>query len=246
MKFFGQTDIGMQRKENQDRIYVPEKNDKLQLYIVADGMGGANAGGVASKMAIEYVRNTIKDGFETVKENREEIEALIKKAIVDANKYVYKKAKEIPEYAGMGTTISVALIVKNKVYIGHVGDSRVYRLRKEFVRQLTKDHSYVQALVQNGTITKAEAENHPQKNVLLKVLGCEPEIEPDILVKGFLKDDILLLCSDGLTNMISVQDIFEEVKCGKSNLEKTCNNLISQSKKNGGYDNISVILVFND
>ena len=246
MKFFGQTDIGMQRKENQDRIYVPEKGEELQLYIVADGMGGANAGGVASKMAIEYVRNAIEDGFDAVKDNREDIEALIKKAIVDANKYVYKKAKETPEYAGMGTTISVALIVKNKVYIGHVGDSRIYRLRKEFVRQLTKDHSYVQALVQNGTITKAEAENHPQKNILLKVLGCEPEIEPDVMVKGFLKDDVLLLCSDGLTNMISVQDIFEEVKYGKADLEKTCNNLISQSKKNGGYDNISVILVFND
>ncbi len=246
MQFFGQTDIGMQRKENQDRIYVPEEGDKLQLYIVADGMGGANAGGVASKMAIEYVRNSIKDGFESAKDSREAIEALIKKAIVDANKYVYKKAKETPEYAGMGTTISVALIVKNKVYIGHVGDSRVYRLRKDFIRQLTKDHSYVQALVQNGTITKAEAENHPQKNVLLKVLGCESEIEPDVLVKGFLKEDILLLCSDGLTNMISVPDIFEEVKSGKSNLEKACNNLISRSKKNGGYDNISVILVFND
>jgi protein phosphatase len=246
MKFFGQTDIGMQRKENQDRIYVPEKEDAIKLFIVADGMGGANAGGTASKMAIEYVRNSIEDGYEDAKDDREKVESLIRKSIVDANKYVYKKSKENPEYAGMGTTISVALIIKNKVYIGHVGDSRVYRIRKEFIRQLTKDHSYVQALVQNGTITKAEAQNHPQKNVLLKVLGCEPEMEPDVLVKGFLKEDILMICSDGLTNMISVPDIFEEIKDGKNDLKKTCNNLISQSKKNGGYDNISVILVFND
>lgn len=246
MKFFGQTDIGMQRKENQDRIYVPEKADDLKLYIVADGMGGANAGGVASKMAIEYVRNSIEDGYEEAKDDREKVESLIRKSIIDANRYVYKKSKENPEYAGMGTTLSVALIIKNKVYIGHVGDSRVYRIRKEFIRQLTKDHSYVQALVQNGTITKAEAANHPQKNVLLKVLGCEPEVEPDVLVKGFLKEDVLLMCSDGLTNMISVPDIFEEIKDGKNDLKKTCNNLISQSKKNGGYDNISVILVFND
>lgn len=246
MKFFGQTDIGMQRKENQDRIYVPEKDEDLKLYIVADGMGGANAGGVASKMAIEYVRNSIKDGYEDAKDDREKVESLIRKSIIDANRYVYKKSKENPEYAGMGTTLSVALIIKNKVYIGHVGDSRVYRIRKEFIRQLTKDHSYVQALVQNGTITKAEAANHPQKNVLLKVLGCEPEVEPDVLVKGFLREDVLLMCSDGLTNMISVPDIFEEIKDGKNDLKKTCNNLISQSKKNGGYDNISVILVFND
>lgn len=246
MKFFGQTDIGMQRKENQDRIFVPEKDDAIKLFIVADGMGGANAGGTASKMAIEYVRNSIEDGYEEAKDDREKVESLIRKSIIDANKYVYKKSKENPEYAGMGTTISVALIIKNKVYIGHVGDSRVYRIRKEFIRQLTKDHSYVQALVQNGTITKAEAVNHPQKNVLLKVLGCEPELEPDVLVKGFLKEDVLMICSDGLTNMISVPDIFEEIKDGKNDLKKTCNNLISQSKKNGGYDNISVILVFND
>ncbi|MBR3887914.1 MAG: Stp1/IreP family PP2C-type Ser/Thr phosphatase [Clostridia bacterium] len=246
MKFFGQTDIGMQRKENQDRIFVPEKEDAIKLFIVADGMGGANAGGTASKMAIEYVRNSIEDGYEEAKDDREKVESLIRKSIIDANKYVYKKSKENPEYAGMGTTISVALIIKNKVYIGHVGDSRVYRIRKEFIRQLTKDHSYVQALVQNGTITKAEAVNHPQKNVLLKVLGCEPELEPDVLVKGFLKEDVLMICSDGLTNMISVPDIFEEIKDGKNDLKKTCNNLISQSKKNGGYDNISVILVFND
>ncbi len=246
MKFFGQTDIGMQRKENQDRIFVPEKDDAIKLFIVADGMGGANAGGTASKMAIEYVRNSIEDGYEEAKDDREKVESLIRKSIIDANKYVYKKSKENPEYAGMGTTISVALIIKNKVYIGHVGDSRVYRIRKEFIRQLTKDHSYVQALVQNGTITKAEAINHPQKNVLLKVLGCEPELEPDVMVKGFLKEDVLMICSDGLTNMISVPDIFEEIKDGKNDLKKTCNNLISQSKKNGGYDNISVILVFND
>lgn len=246
MKFFGQTDIGAQRAENQDRIFVPEQADDIKLFIVADGMGGANAGATASQMAIEYVKNFIKDGYDDAKEDREKIESLIRKAIVDANKYVYKKSTENPEYFGMGTTISVALIVKNKVYIGHVGDSRVYRIRKEFIRQLTKDHSYVQALVQNGTITKAEAAKHPQKNMLLKVIGCEPEVEPDIFVKGFLKEDVLLICSDGLTNMISTPDIFEEIKAGKNDLKKVCNNLISQSIKNGGYDNISVILVFND
>ncbi len=246
MKYYGMTDIGMRRKENQDTVYIPTKDSEVKLFIVADGMGGANAGGVASKMAIEYVKEEILSGYKEIGEDREKIEELLRKAIVGANKYVYNKSKNNEEYAGMGTTISVALIIKHKVYIGHIGDSRIYRIRKQVIRQLTKDHSYVQTLVQNGTITRAEAENHPQKNVLMKALGCEENIEPDILVKGFLKDDVLLMCSDGLTNMISVSDIYEEIINNKKDIESTCNNLISHSKMNGGYDNISVILIYND
>ena len=246
MQYYGMTDIGMHRKENQDRVEVPAENSKVKLFIVADGMGGANAGGVASQMAIEYIKNSIFDGIEETGYEREKLEALMKKAIIDANNYVYNKSKTNSEYEGMGTTVSVALIVKNKVYIGHIGDSRIYRIRKHIMRQLTKDHSYVQELYRSGTITKEEAENHPQKNILLKVLGCEPEVEPDVIVKGFIKDDVLLLCSDGLTNMVDKDDIHEMITEGKKNLKDTCNNLISHSKNNGGYDNISVILVFND
>ena len=246
MRFYGATDIGMQRKENQDRVYVPTRENDIKLFIVADGMGGANAGGVASQMAIQYVKESILDGFEEAKDTKEKLEELIKDAIVGANRYIYNKARENPEYKGMGTTISLALIMKNKVYIGHVGDSRIYRMRKHIIRQLTKDHSYVQALVQNGTITKAEAENHPQKNMLLKVLGCEKTVEPDVMVKGFLKDDTLLLCSDGLTNMIRNDEIYDMVLENKMDLKSACDSLIIRAKKNGGYDNISVILISND
>lgn len=246
MQYYGITDIGMQRKENQDRIYMPEINDDTKLFIVADGMGGANAGGVASSMAIEYVKQLILEKFDEVKEDRILLQDLIKDAIVGANKYIYEKSLENEQYSGMGTTIVVAIVYKGKVFIGHVGDSRIYRIRKHIIRQLTKDHSYVQILLQNGTITREEAENHPQKNMLVKALGCEETVEPDVLVKGFLKDDILLMCTDGLTNMIKVNEIYEEVVNGKDDLVSTCNNLISHSKKNGGYDNISVILIFND
>ena len=244
--YYGVSDIGNKRTENQDRIYFPDENSDILMFIVADGMGGANAGGTASRMAIEYVRQFIISSFEEAKDDKEKVEELIRTAIVNANKYVYSKSIEIPEYSGMGTTLSVALIIKNKVYIGHVGDSRIYRIRKNIIRQLTKDHSYVQALVQEGTITKEEAEHHPQKNMLLKAVGCEENVEPDIMVKGFLKDDFLLMCSDGLTNMIDVKDIYDEVVSGKKNLKQTCNKLISHSKTNGGYDNISVILILND
>ncbi len=246
MRYYGITDIGMQRKENQDRIYMPEINDDTKLFIVADGMGGANAGGVASSMAIEYVKQLILEKFDEVKEDRILLQDLIKDTIVGANKYIYEKSLENEQYGGMGTTIVVAILYKGKVFIGHVGDSRIYRIRKHIIRQLTKDHSYVQILVQNGTITREEAENHPQKNMLVKALGCEETVEPDVMVKGFLKDDILLMCTDGLTNMIKVNEIYEEVVNGKDDLVSTCNNLISHSKKNGGYDNISVILIFND
>lgn len=246
MQYYGITDIGMQRKENQDRIYMPAINDDTKLFIVADGMGGANAGGVASSMAIEYVKQLILEKFDEVKEDRIFLQDLIKDAIIGANKYIYEKSLENEQYSGMGTTIVVAIVYKGKVFIGHVGDSRIYRIRKHIIRQLTKDHSYVQILVQNGTITREEAENHPQKNMLVKALGCEETVEPDVMVKGFLKDDILLMCTDGLTNMIKVNEIYEEVINGKNDLVSTCNNLISHSKKNGGYDNISVILIFND
>ena len=246
LQYYGASDIGIKRKENQDRIYFPELESNVMMFIVADGMGGANAGGTASRMAIEYVRQAILAGFEEAKEEREKIEELIRTSIVSANKYVYGKSLEVPEYSGMGTTLSVALIVKNKVYIGHVGDSRIYRIRKNIMRQLTRDHSYVQALLQDGSITKEEAEHHPQKNMLLKAVGCEENVEPDVMVKGFLKDDILLMCSDGLTNMMDVKDIYNEVVSGKRNLKQTCDSLISHSKLNGGYDNISVILISND
>ena len=123
---------------------------------------------------------------------------------------------------------------------------KIYRIRKNIIRQLTKDHSYVQALLDEGSITKAEAQNHPQKNILLKVVGCEQEIEPDIIIKGFKKDDILLMCTDGLTNMVSVKEIYDLVVNEKDNLKNTCKKLINMANDNGGYDNISVILISKD
>ena len=155
---------------------------------------------------------------------------------------VYEKSKEVPELEGMGTTIEVALVHNNRVYIGHVGDSRIYRIRKEFIRKLTTDHSYVQKLVKDGTISKEEAVHHPKKNMLTKALGCTSFVEPDVTVKGFLKDDILVLTSDGLTNMVKDQEIYEIVK---DNIEVATDKLIDKANENGGLDNITVIIVLN-
>ena len=140
----------------------------------------------------------------------------------------------------MGTTIDVCLVIPNKVYIGHVGDSRVYRKRKDFFRKLTTDHSYVQKLVSDGTITKEEAYNHPKKNMLIKALGCSSFVEPDVTVKGFLKDDILLMCSDGLTNMLRDEEIAEIIN---ENPNEACNILVDKANEKGGLDNITAVII---
>lgn len=207
---------------------------------------GVNGGKIAAINALERVKEYIKVEFNRMDHERENIENLIRKAIIRANKYVFEKSKINKEYAGMGTTIIVVIIYKNKVHIGHVGDSRVYRFRKHVIRQLTKDHSYVQELVKEGTITKKEARNHPQKNMLLKVLGCEKNIEPDVFTKGFLKGDILLICTDGLTNMLDDEDIYETVLKHKDYLKNACKALINNANLLGGYDNISAIIISND
>ena len=155
---------------------------------------------------------------------------------------VYEKSKEDKELEGMGTTLEVCLIYNNKAYIGHIGESRIYRIRKDFIRKLTQDHSYVQKLVKDGTITKEEAEKHPKKNMLMKALGCNAFVEPDVSVKGFLRDDILLISSDGLTNMVKQEDIF---KIAKGNIEKAPIRLVDLANENGGLDNITVVVIKN-
>ncbi len=153
---------------------------------------------------------------------------------------VYKKAQSKENLRGMGTTLDVCLIYNSRIYIGHVGDSRVYRIRKEFMRRLTKDHSYVQTLVDDGTITKEEAYSHPKKNMLTKALGCVETVEPDVYTKTFIKDDIILMCSDGLTNMIREENIYEIIKQDKEN---AIENLVKQSNDNRGLDNITVVII---
>lgn len=241
MKAFAKTDIGKAREINQDYYYIPT-TDKLDLYILADGMGGYNGGEVASKLAIDSVKKYIENNFEKEKETKESILNLIKSAIEYANMIVYKKSKEVKELEGMGTTLDICLIYNNKVYIGHVGDSRVYRIRKEFMRKLTQDHSYVQKLVKEGTITPEEALHHPQKNMLMKALGCNAFVEPDVMVKGFLKDDILIMNSDGLSNLVSQEDMFREAK---KDIEQAPKQLVKLANENGGYDNITVIIIKN-
>ena len=242
IKAYANTDIGKLRELNQDAYYKSESLDEVQLYMLADGMGGYNGGEIASKLAIESAKNYIENNFKQIPKDRHSILQLVGSSMEYANMVVYEKSKESKELAGMGTTLDICLIYNNRVFIGHVGDSRVYRIRKEFMRKLTQDHSYVQKLVKDGTITQEEAIHHPQKNMLMKALGCNAFVEPDVMVKGFLKDDILIMNSDGLTNLVSQDDIFREAK---KNIEQAPKELVKIANENGGYDNITVIIIKN-
>jgi len=225
---------------NQDYYYISKPEDKISIFILADGMGGYNGGEIASKLATMATLGYIQSNFENIPKEREEILKLIKSAMEYANMVVYEKSKEQKELEGMGTTLEVCLIYNNKLYIGHIGDSRIYRLRGEFFRKLTHDHSYVQKLVKDGTITQEEANHHPKKNMLMKALGCTAFVEPDITVKGFVKDDIVLICSDGLTNMVEEPEIYNILKNeGTLAAEK----LVEKANENGGYDNITAIVI---
>ena len=240
MRAFAKTDIGKARDMNQDYYYISKPEDKISIFILADGMGGYNGGEIASKLATMATLGYIQSNFENIPKEREEILKLIKSAMEYANMVVYEKSKEQKELEGMGTTLEVCLIYNNKLYIGHIGDSRIYRLRGEFFRKLTHDHSYVQKLVKDGTITQEEANHHPKKNMLMKALGCTAFVEPDITVKGFVKDDIVLICSDGLTNMVDEPEIYNILKNeGTLAAEK----LVEKANENGGYDNITAIVI---
>ena len=239
---YAKSDIGKAREMNQDAYYISEPSSPIKLYLLADGMGGYKGGEIASNLAIKCAKSYIENNFKDVAKDRDSLIQLVASSMEYANMVVYEKSKEDKELEGMGTTLEVCLIYNNKAYIGHVGDSRIYRIRKDFIRKLTQDHSYVQKLVKDGTITKEEAENHPKKNMLMKALGCNAFVEPDVSVKGFLRDDILLISSDGLTNMVKQEDIFE---IAQGNIEKAPIKLVDLANENGGLDNITVVVIKN-
>lgn len=240
MEAFAKSDVGKARDMNQDYYHISTYEDEMKIYVLADGMGGYKGGEIASKLATSAALSYIQSNFENVSKEKEEILKLVKSSIEYANMVVYEKSIKDKELEGMGTTLEVCLIYNNKAYIGHVGDSRIYRIRKEFMRKLTHDHSYVEKLVKDGTISKEEAKNHPKKNMLTKALGCAAFVEPDVTVKGFIKDDIILMCSDGLTNMIEEKEIYEIIK---QNYRMAPEILIKKANENGGYDNVTAIVI---
>lgn len=239
-KAFATSDVGQAREINEDYFYISFPDDPVQLFILADGMGGYNGGEIASKLAVTTAKNYILSNYENNNKDKESLLDLVKNASQYANMVVYEKAQENKELTNMGTTLDICLVFQNKLIISHIGDSRIYRLRKEFFRKLTKDHSYVQQLVDEGRITKEESINHPKKNMLMKALGCTPFIEPDAAIRGFIKNDVILMCSDGLTNMVSEEEIYKIIKENPTDATKL---LVQKANDLGGRDNITAVII---
>ena len=239
MKGVAITDIGKIRDVNEDSYCIYE--DEIDLYIVADGMGGHKGCEVASLIATDSIKEHI---IKYLPEEYQEpaIKGVIFEAFNRANQNVYKHASENTEYDGMGTTVTMALIIGNKLYIGHVGDSRAYLLRSKSLKQITEDHSLVAELVKNGSITEREAMRHPQKNIITRSLGTDVSIKVDIFAIDLEKEDTIILCSDGLTNFVDDREIKEILLPARDPLE-SCQALVSLANKRGGYDNITVIIV---
>lgn len=228
-----ETDVGNRRSFNEDSVGCYE-NEDFGIYIVADGMGGHNAGEVASEMAKNVVMNYVLNH-----RDEESPEEILNEALQNANRRIYKEGLLNEECNGMGTTITAALLRGNDLTIVNVGDSRGYVMKGEELIKVTKDHSLVQELIDNGTITKEEAKNHPNRNVITRAVGTNPVVKADYYKLDIRDVSKVLLCSDGLTNEVSEEDILEILK---SDDGEQCKQLINMSKENGGRDNISVII----
>jgi len=230
------SDIGLVRGTNEDS-YICEPP---HLFVVADGMGGHAAGDIASKLAATTVNRYIEENAAT--NNYEE---LLKQAINQANTSIYQLSQSKEDFNGMGTTVTAVYVNGDTIYWGHVGDSRIYLLHNREFNQITNDHSLVWELVQSGNITREEAQVHPKRNMLTRAVGTSCLIKIDTGVIVWEPGDILLLCTDGLTNMVSEQDIYNLINDEQGNLESIVNQLVAQAKNAGGFDNITTILLKN-
>ncbi|NSW90821.1 MAG: Stp1/IreP family PP2C-type Ser/Thr phosphatase [Firmicutes bacterium] len=241
MKYGIKSHKGMIREVNEDSCNVIFGSSKMTAaFIVADGMGGHSAGEVASKMAVDYISECLGNIPENLDE--ENLHSFIEKVIEEANNIIYEKSREPGPYYGMGTTLVIALFFDKKLYIVHVGDSRAYMVRNRNIKQLTTDHSYVEELIKNGSLTRGEAENHPQKHVITRALGCFEKVQVDIYSYDIYNNDIFILCTDGLTNMLS-DDKIKSIVEKNDDPQVACAELVEAANISGGNDNITVVII---
>lgn len=238
MYFAACTHTGKRRSINEDCIFYPQTSDVPQIVIVADGMGGHNAGEVASSLAVKSVLDSFA-GRKTGEIKEKDIRA----ALVKANEDVLRASYEHVEHIGMGTTLTLAVLKEDTLAIGHVGDSRAYLKDAHGLRLITRDHSYVQELIDNGLITEDEALVHPRRNIITRALGISMKLEIDIVYAQWKSGDIALLCSDGLTQHVLYDDIAKILNNENFTLQQKADVLFSLAMERGGTDNISVIIV---
>ncbi len=247
LAFATRSDPGMVRSNNEDSVCV---NPILGLAVLADGMGGYNAGEVASGMATALLGTELEKAFVEKEPFQRDAatgflwahEAL-EREIAQTNGAIYQLAQSQPQYAGMGTTLVMAVFHDNLMTVAHIGDSRLYRLRGEQFEQITRDHSFLQEQIDSGLIAKEQARHAQGKNLVLRALGIDPQVEAEIHDYGVAVGDVYLLCSDGLSDMVEDAEIGETVQALSANLELCAMQLIQMANDNGGRDNVSVILV---
>lgn len=235
MKTYSLTDRGKERSKNQD-CFFNYFHSRFSLLIICDGMGGHKAGDVASKLGAETVQQYIVRNKE-----REDYPQLMREAIAEANRVIFEESRHQEEYSNMGTTIVCALITGKTAYIAHVGDSRLYLFRENQLRQITEDHSLVADLMKRGLLLPEDAKHHPERSSLTRALGTDESVDPDFNELELSDGDMLLLNTDGLTNMVSDKEITEIL--GRNTSEKEeCEQLIALANQHGGMDNITVTL----
>jgi len=238
----GISDVGMSREHNEDSI---SWDNDLGLVMLADGMGGHNAGEVASEMAVTSIRDALLDVLtpEMIATGVIKCPDAVRESVVYANEEIYEQAQTRIDCAGMGTTIVLSLFHENHITFANVGDSRIYRFRQGELKQITQDHSLVQEMVDNGYLSEDEAMISTSRNLITRALGISPEVEVDVETEELEEDDIFLLCSDGLTDMVSDADVQQTLIECASDMDHCLKQLVSKANEAGGNDNVSIILI---
>lgn len=236
MKYYAMTDVGRRREVNQDYVYATDQpvGPFPNLLVVADGMGGHKAGDFASKYTVEVVKRELKES------RAGKPAAILKKIIRTANRELIEAASQDVKLEGMGTTLVAATVIGNTLHFANIGDSRLY-LINDSIRQLSKDHSLVEEMVRLGGIKAEEARNHPDKNIITRAMGVKAEAEADFYEYSIKRGDVILMCTDGLSNMVEDEDMFGLVK-GARDIVEAVQMLIDRANSNGGRDNIGVVL----
>lgn len=238
MIIYGASDIGRVRSSNQDSFITGKMSDSVSFAVVCDGMGGANGGNIASEIATNVISEHIKSAYRDNMSSNS-IRYLLMSAVIAANAEIYDRAQEDETLLGMGTTVVAVVVVDNSAHIVHVGDSRAYIVSPNNIEQITHDHSVVQSMLDNGEITEQEARKHPNRNVITRALGVRDKVDVDYDEISLSDDDILLICTDGLTNFVEDKKIAKIIK--KNKISEYPNVLIDTANNNGGGDNITVV-----
>ena len=241
MQYWGLTDPGCARAQNQDAYQIEQLDKNTLLCVVCDGMGGAKSGNVASSLSVDVFTQEIK-GTWTADMDQERLDQMLHSAVKLTNFAVHDQAQQFEEFTGMGTTLVAVLVRGKQVTVVNVGDSRAYVINQDDVKQLTEDHSLVQLMVKKGELTKEQARSYPGKNLITRAIGTEPIVEPDIFHHKAERGDCLLLCTDGLSNIIDEQEMLFEVVHGDDQ-QQCCQRLLDIAKNRGAPDNVTSVLV---